>query len=234
MTDQSSDHAADALRPYERPELLKATGGPLRPGGLELTRQGLDRLELSPGAWVLDLGCGAGPTLGLLVGLGYQAIGLDVSATLLKLASGHGPTVRGEASALPFRDACFDAVTCECVLSLMADPLAVLAEIDRTLKPDGRLLVSDLHVDDDSGRHPNAPRLACLDGAHTLPGWSALFEAAGFASGPCADHTRELTRMVGQLIFAGARLKDIFGPGLTSCCGQRVKAGYFQTVLTRI
>lgn len=55
--------------------------GPGGPGGTALTRRGLALCRrhsgLTPGALVLDLGCGDGATLRLLLREGYRAWGLD-------------------------------------------------------------------------------------------------------------------------------------------------------------
>src|SRR5437667_254204 len=54
--------------------------------------------------------------------------------------------VRGDASALPFRDATFDAVCCFAALYLIDDPYAALDEIARVLAPGGRVaLLSSVH-----------------------------------------------------------------------------------------
>ena len=47
--------------------------------------------------------------------------------------------VRGDATALPFRDASFDGVCCFAALHLFADPFAALDEMRRVLTPGGRI-----------------------------------------------------------------------------------------------
>ena len=47
--------------------------------------------------------------------------------------------IRGDATALPFRDASFDAACCFAALHLFADPFAALDEMRRVLKPGGRI-----------------------------------------------------------------------------------------------
>jgi ubiquinone/menaquinone biosynthesis C-methylase UbiE len=56
-------------------------------------------------------------------------------------ASGRDATVvRAPAEALPFPDDSFDVAVCTLVLCTVRDPERALAEIDRVLKPGGRLL----------------------------------------------------------------------------------------------
>ncbi|WCB95755.1 tRNA methyltransferase [Baekduia alba] len=110
-------------------------------------------LGLTPGDGVLDVACGPGNftrEFAAIVGPGGLAIGIDASATMLARAvqdTGTGPEaeqigyVRGDAVALPFRDASFDAVCCFAALHLFADPDAALDHMTRVLTPGGRLAI---------------------------------------------------------------------------------------------
>ncbi len=133
---------------YENLELLDSCGGVLRPGGLELTRRALDFCGLEPGGSVLDLGCGAGASLAFLRGLGFSAFGLDISRALLAGAAGKGPVLLAGAEVWPFKAASFNAVFCECVLSVLTERRKALAEARRCLRPGGRLIISDLCLPD--------------------------------------------------------------------------------------
>lgn len=89
---------------------------------------------------VLDLGCGTGRLLATLGG-----IGLDVSAGLLRQARRKGlRVVRGDAHALPFRDAAFDAVVAANAVFRYLDVARALAECTRVLVPGGRLALHQL------------------------------------------------------------------------------------------
>ena len=88
-------------------------------------------LGLTPGDGVLDVACGPGNftrEFAQIVGAGGLAVGIDASATMLAraVADTTRPAsvayVRGDAEALPFRDASFDAVCCFAALHLFADP----------------------------------------------------------------------------------------------------------------
>ena len=122
----------------------------LHPGGLELTDRLLAAAGLAPGAAVLDVGCGAGVAVAHLAdGHGLRPTGLDVSRGRIEQAAEARPEldfVAGRAEALPFADASFDAVLCECVLSTLADPGCALSELARVLRPEGVALVSDVYT----------------------------------------------------------------------------------------
>ena len=107
----------------------------------------VERLDLAPGARLLDLCCGQGRHAVPLAQLGYQVTGLDLSRPLLDQAAAHGQhvdLVQADMRRLPFADASFDAV-----LNLFnafgyleddAQDELVLAEVARVLAPDGRFL----------------------------------------------------------------------------------------------
>jgi SAM-dependent methyltransferase len=80
---------------------------------------------------VLDWGCGTGEYRPLVTALGRRYTGFDLD--------GSGADVRGDAHALPFRDAVFDHVITNAVLEHVADPFAAAREIARVLRAAGRL-----------------------------------------------------------------------------------------------
>lgn len=99
---------------------------------------------------VLDLGSGTGFVAGLLgdvLAPGDQLFALDQSAGMLaharpRLAAAGGAGVRGDAAALPFAAAGFDLVAVNSFLHHVYDPAAVLAEVDRVLRPGGYVVLA--------------------------------------------------------------------------------------------
>jgi len=89
----------------------------------------------------LDVGCGTGRNLPLY-GAGVRVIGLDPARDALLAARRRAPAVplvQGDAQALPFRDAAFDAVVSGLVFCSVPDPARGLAEVKRVLRPGGAL-----------------------------------------------------------------------------------------------
>ena len=139
------------------------TGGCLRPGGLEGTRQGLGLSGLQPPARILDVGCGAGTSLAFLQEQGFTCLGLDISLPLLGEAQKHGPVAQAEATCLPVPSATVDGLFCECVLSLVEDKAKMLTEFARVLSQGGWLILSDVTMLEQLQNHCGAgtPTLSC-------------------------------------------------------------------------
>ena len=111
---------------------------------------GLVRSELAPPggarpARALDAGCGTGFQTAILLDLGYETLGVDLSAGLLGVARRRcagARLVQGDLQALPWRDETVDlVVSCGSTLSLVDDPGRAVRELERVLRPGGRLLV---------------------------------------------------------------------------------------------
>ena len=193
---------------YESRALRDITGPVVRPGGFRLTDRGMAYCSLAPGARVLDVGCGTGAAVYRLRHRhGLAAMGIDRSSVLLEdglRSYGDSPLVRGWAEQLPAGDGSFEAVLCECVLSLCKDPLKVLREIMRVLQLGGYLVLTDVY-----SRCPTAtPREAgkpsancCLQGAVGRFTVEARIAAAGYELLLWEDHSELLTQLAAQLVW---------------------------------
>jgi arsenite methyltransferase len=115
----------------------------------------LGRLET--GQVVLDLGCGAGTDLLIaaqMVGREGRAIGIDMTSTMLDRARASADEMglenvelhQGLIESLPLPDESVDVVISNGVIDLVPDKDAVFAEIDRVLRPGGRLQIADVII----------------------------------------------------------------------------------------
>ena len=113
--------------------------------------------ELEPGQTVLDLGCGAGTDLLIaaqMVGRGGGVIGVDMTPAMLDRSRQSAAEMRLDnvelheslIESLPLADASVDVVISNGVIDLVPDKGAVFAEIDRVLRPGGRLQVADVVI----------------------------------------------------------------------------------------
>jgi ubiquinone/menaquinone biosynthesis C-methylase UbiE len=106
----------------------------------------LEMVGPGPGS-VLDGGMGPGRLCMELERCGWQAYGIDLSEEMVELARRRLPHARerllqGSVEALPFEDDRFDAVVAMGVLEYVDDVPAVLRELERVLRPGGRIVVS--------------------------------------------------------------------------------------------
>ncbi|MGH8897996.1 MAG: methyltransferase domain-containing protein [Egibacteraceae bacterium] len=117
----------------------------------------LDALRLQEGQVVLDAGCGTGADvveIARRVGPHGRVVGVDVSETMVAEArrrtAGTGLPVEfevGDAQALRFADATFDACRTERMLMHVPDAELALAELVRVTKPGGRVAAFDIDHD---------------------------------------------------------------------------------------
>jgi SAM-dependent methyltransferase len=114
-----------------------------------------DRLDVRPGQLVLDLGAGTGRHAFEALRRGARVIALDPGRADLRQARdwiaamgaagearADGWPVAGDGRRLPFADGAFDRVILSEVLEHVPEDVAVLAEVRRVLRPEGRLAVS--------------------------------------------------------------------------------------------
>ena len=109
------------------------------------------------GDLVLDLAAGTGVSTLELSRSGARVIGLDISLGMLRAGKKTRPDatlLAGDALALPFPDATFDAITISFGLRNIHDTTAALAEMARVTKPGGRVVICEFsHPTNGAFRH---------------------------------------------------------------------------------
>ena len=104
----------------------------------------LEALALAAHDHLLEIGCGGGLLLRDALRTGCRATGVDHSDEMVQLARGRAPDAEvalAQAERLPFDDDAFSAVAMSVVFFFLDDPVAVLLECRRVLRPGGRLAV---------------------------------------------------------------------------------------------
>jgi ubiquinone/menaquinone biosynthesis C-methylase UbiE len=110
----------------------------------KVTRVAVDEMlgAVTPGAALIDVGCGVGMLGRLYPQLGL--VGVDASFPLLRQAkNGYSLRLECTAARLPFPDASFDGVLAINMLHHVLEPAATTAEFARVLKPGGVLVAVD-------------------------------------------------------------------------------------------
>ena len=159
--------------------------------------------SLKEGDMVLDLGSGAGFDCLLAankVGKNGRVIGVDMTPEMIEKArenarKGNYSNVEfrlGEIENLPVADNSVDVIISNCVINLSPDKRRVFAEAYRVLRPNGKLMVSDivlLKELPDSIKNSAQAYVACLAGAIMKHKYLEAIEAAGFQEVKVIDET---------------------------------------------
>ncbi len=111
----------------------------------------IDAAGAGPTDTVLDVACGPGLVVCAFARVVTHATGIDLTPAMLerarKLQEAKGLTnvtwKLGDVLPLPFPDASFSIVTSRFALHHLLDPFAVVGEMKRVCKPDGRVVVVD-------------------------------------------------------------------------------------------
>ncbi|MGZ8463014.1 MAG: class I SAM-dependent methyltransferase [Candidatus Deferrimicrobiaceae bacterium] len=133
--------------------------------------------ERMPDGRLLDIGCGNGDFLARMRGKGWEVEGLEVDSEAVKSArSRHGLTIHhGALETWKLPDGSFDAITANHVIEHVHDPIALIRECLRVLKPGGVLVLATPNINGDAHRvfgrnwtHLDPPRHLHLFSGTTL------------------------------------------------------------------
>lgn len=116
-------------------------------------RRTVERLQLAPGARVLDVCCGSGASAipaAEMVGPNGSVVGVDLAENLLELARAKAKQRglsniefrSGDMTNLAFDDGSFDAVVCVFGIFFVPDMQAALTELKRVLRTGGKLAIT--------------------------------------------------------------------------------------------
>jgi 2-polyprenyl-6-hydroxyphenyl methylase/3-demethylubiquinone-9 3-methyltransferase len=124
-----------------------------RPGGdfellhwLAESRAALIPPAASPGALLVDAGCGGGLLAPHVRAKGYRHLGVDLGRPALRQAAGQGVTpVNGDVTALPLASAAAEVVAAGEILEHVTDLSGTVAEICRVLRPGGLVVLDTVN-----------------------------------------------------------------------------------------
>ncbi len=177
--------------------------------------------QLQPGETVLDLGSGGGLDCFLAakqVGESGYVIGVDMTPEMLeraraaagRLGIGNVEFRQGYLEEMPVDDSSVDVIISNCVINLSPDKPKVFTEMYRTLKPGGRVSVSDIVTNGELPEHIKKDMVAwgaCVAGALEMSEYADGLRAAGFVdvkiTAKKADGT-VLEQLPDQAVFSAA------------------------------
>jgi arsenite methyltransferase len=150
--------------------------------------------SLKEGETVLDLGSGGGFDCFLAaekVGAGGLVIGVDMTPEMLEKARenaekenfGNVEFRLGEIENLPVADNSIDVIISNCVINLSSDKERVFEETFRVLKPNGRIMVSDIVLKKElpaSIKKSISAHVGCLAGAMLKDEYIEVIKKAGY------------------------------------------------------
>jgi len=211
------------------------TGGTIRPGGFAITDRGMS-LCVDPGEGrVLDAGCGTGASLRhLRERHNVESYGVDLSMEMLAGARAEDasyPLTRARLEALPYREAVFRGIVCECVLCHTRCE-AVLKEFSRIIEPGGFLVVSDLYRL--AVGNPLSPAGMEILDREQITGYLVRF---GFDIVNWEDRTADLKRLAAELVMSGCMPPPCQGAARLSCADESRAwrgVGYYLLVARRM
>jgi SAM-dependent methyltransferase len=110
----------------------------------------LSRINIEPGARVLDLACGAGQTAIPMSRAGAKVTGVDIATNLIERARARAQAENldarfdeGDAEMLPYPDGSFDMVISLIGAMFAPRPELVAAEMKRVCRPGGKIIMGN-------------------------------------------------------------------------------------------
>jgi SAM-dependent methyltransferase len=110
----------------------------------------LDRLNVTPGDFLLDVACGSGQLALIAARRGLHVAGVDIATNSIVAARGRAAAERlearfdeGDAEDLPYPDACFDVVASIFGAMFAPRPDRVAAELVRVCRPGGTIAMAN-------------------------------------------------------------------------------------------
>lgn len=157
----------------------------LHPGRREDVDFSVNYLPADPQGHLLEIGCGGGQMLKRMEEMGWQVEGVDFDSSAVECARSKGLQVRlGSLEAQSYLDNNFDVIVMSHLIEHVHDPLRLLQESHRILKPDGQVILVTPNNESlghklfkEAWRGLEAPRHLYLFSRRAL---QQLFQRAGF------------------------------------------------------
>ena len=193
---------------YENDAVKLILGNSLHPGGLKLTKELGEKLDIKENDKVLDLACGTGTSAIFLVkNFGCKVTGVDLAKKnveeAIRNADKEGVSKLanfklGDAEKIDFEDESFDFVVAECSFCLFPDKQKSSMEMYKVLKKNGKLGLNDVVVRNEL---PEKMRnilynFICIQDARSEDEYKNIIESAGFKNFYLEDKKDEILNLL--------------------------------------
>ncbi len=132
---------------------------------------------------ILDLGCGTGAFLAQAAASGFaETYGIDTSPKMITIAQKNAPTAeikRGDFTQIPWSSSSFDNIVTIEAIYYCSEPILVLQEVVRTLKPGGRFDLIIDYYEESSGTLSWSEALGLEITRLSTKQWLSLAKTAG-------------------------------------------------------
>ncbi|KAI3910403.1 hypothetical protein MKX01_034797 [Papaver californicum] len=188
-------------------------------GGLETTKEFVEKLELKPGQKVLDVGCGiGGGDFYMAENLDAEVVGIDLSVNMvsfaLERAIGRKCSVEFEVADCTkktYPDKTFDVIYSRDTILHIQDKPALFRTFFKWLKLGGKVLISDYC------KSPGTPSAEFAEyikqrgyDLHDVEAYSQMLKDAGFVDVIAEDRTDQFTKVLQRELDAVEKDKEEF------------------------
>ncbi|KAL4234230.1 hypothetical protein ACF0H5_005881 [Mactra antiquata] len=170
-------------------------------GGLDTTKEFVDRLELKPGQVILDVGCGIGGSAFYMVKeYGVKVVAIDLSSNMINIGYQRAKEVGvnedevqfevADATKREYKPETFDVIYSRDTILHIPDKLSLFQKFFKWLKPGGKLFISDYCCSDEE--HSDHFKAYVQQRGYTLLSpnkYGEVLSQAGFSNVDAKDRT---------------------------------------------
>jgi len=213
-------------------------------GGETTTSEFTEMLGLHSGMKVLDIGCGIGGSA-FYMARRYlvDVLGIDLSSNMIGLAqdyrTGMEPAVKHrvqfyveDAVEMQYPVSFYDVVYSRDTILHISDKLGLFKRFFTTLKPGGRILISDYCRGEQAPSQRFEEYVASRDyHLHTVKDYGTILENAGFTQVKAVDMTDKMVEMLKKELQTFENIKDAFIDEFSEEDFENIKQGWLDKVV---
>ncbi|XP_024022156.1 phosphomethylethanolamine N-methyltransferase [Morus notabilis] len=188
-------------------------------GGLETTKEFVEKLELKPDQKVLDVGCGiGGGDFYMAENYDVEVVGIDLSINMISLALENAIGLKcsvefevADCTKKEYPESSFDVIYSRDTILHIQDKPALFRSFFKWLKPGGKVLISDYC------KSPGTPSVEFVKyikqreyDLHDVEAYGQMLRAAGFEDVVAEDRTDQFIQVLQRELDVVEKDKDEF------------------------